>query len=154
MASLNALEKAFVRHAVAQELEKRDGGHRIMDKDFAAACGVHPNTIVNVKRKPAVQEAVKKAIADLDANHDYYLVSLKRKALEEMWANYNAAKDSEKRQWLKMVWDVVGAVEDVDDAPAYEDMTDEDLEAVAMKRNVSALGMSRSELRALVKGEK
>ena len=152
--ALNALEKAFVRHAVAQELEKRDGGHRINDKDFAAACGVHPNTIVNVKRKPAVQEAVKKAIADLDANHDYYLVSLKRKALEEMWANYRDTEGSEKRQWLKMVWEVVGEVDDADDAPDYEDMTDEDLEALAMKRGVSALAMSRDELRALVKGEK
>ena len=56
---LNAFQKAYVRHAVAQEIEKRDGAaHTITDAAFADVMGVHPNTIKNTKKNPAVAEAV------------------------------------------------------------------------------------------------
>ena len=151
---LNAFQKAYVRHAVAQEIEKRDGGNALCDKDFADVMGVHPNTVVNCKRNPAVKDAVKAAIEDLDRNHDYYMLCLKRRAVEELWANYRAAKDTERRHYLTKVLEITAGVEEFDDAPDYADLTDADLAALCMKRDVSPLGMSREELKALAKGAK
>ena len=151
---LNAFQKAYVRHAVAQELERRDGGDGITDKDFAEVMGVHPNTIKNTKKNPSVAEAVKRAIEELDANHDFYMLCLKRRGIEELWAAFKVASGAEKRHYLTKILDITKEVADYDDAPDYSDMTDEDLAALCMKREVSPLGMSRTELAALAKGER
>ena len=149
---LNAFQKAYVRHAVAQEIEKRDGGiSTITDAAFADVMGVHPNTIKNTKKNPAVAEAVLRGVEELDVNHDYYMLSLKRRAHEELWVNYKAASGAEKRHYLTKLLEITKDVEEYDDAPEYTDMTDEDLVALCLKRDISPLGMSREELRALVK---
>ena len=149
---LNAFQKAYVRHAVAQEIEKRDGAaNTITDAAFADVMGVHPNTIKNTKKNPAVAEAVQRGVEELDVNHDYYLLSLKRRATEELWVNYTQATGPEKRHYLVKLLDITKDVEEYDDAPDYTDLSDEDLVALCLKRDVSPLGMSRDELKALVK---
>lgn len=149
---LNAFQKAYVRHAVAQEIEKRDGAaNTITDAAFADVMGVHPNTIKNTKKNPAVAEAVQRGVEELDVNHDYYLLSLKRRAHEELWVNYTQATGAEKRHYLVKLLDITKDVEEYDDAPDYADLSDEDLVALCLKRDVSPLGMSRDELKALVK---
>lgn len=150
---LNAFDKAYVRHAVAQELERRDGDGRadVTDVDFADVMGVHVNTVKKVKKKPLVIEAVKKAVEELDASHDYYLLCLKRRAYEELWGNYKTSTGVERRHYLSKLLEITADVEDVESAPDYEDLTDDDLIALCLKREVSPLGMSRAELRAMVK---
>lgn len=157
-AVLSAFQKAYIRHALAQEIERRDGDGKaaVTDKDFAEVMGVHPNTIKNVKNNPAVKEALVKALEELDANHDYYQLCLKRWALEQLVSNYRSADGVERRHYLTKLLELTKDVEDVEAIPDYEDLTDADLAALCLKREVSPLGMSRSELKVLVekKGEK
>ena len=152
---LNAFQKAYVRHRVSQELERRDGSARtISDRGFADLMGVHPNTVGNAKRHPAVKDAIDRAIADLDANHDLYMLAMKRRAHEELWANYQSSDGVERRHYLTKLLDVTRDVEEFDDAPDYADLTDEDLAALCLKRDVSPLGMSTAELAALARDAK
>ena len=154
-ATLNAFQKAYVRHAVAQELEHRDGGAAtITDKDFAEVMGVHPNTVKNCKNNRVVKEALKKAIEELDVSHDYFMLCMKRRAYEELWAQYNSAKGIEKRHYLSKLLEVTKDVEEYEDAPDYTDLTDDDLIALCLKREVTPLGMSREELKQKVRGAK
>lgn len=150
---LSAFQKAYIRHAVAQEVERRDGDGKasVTDQAFAEVMGVHAQTVKAVKVHPVVKEALAKAIEELDLNHDYYQLCLKRWALEQLVANYRSATGAERRHYLTKLLEITKDVEELDTAPDYADMTDDDLNALCLKREVSPLGMTHDEIRAVVK---
>ena len=165
--ALNSAQKAFLRHCVSSECEVRERkslqaakpGARLAkttldDKDFAELIGVHPQTLKLWKRRPEFQAALKKGIEEFESSSDYFGLVLKHRTREELWANYRNATGAEKRHYLTMVQKEVGDVAEYDDSPDYEDMTDDDLVALCLRRDVSPLGMSRDELLRLAnKGE-
>lgn len=150
---MNSAQKAFVRHLVACEMAKAQGQDKPMsDREFIQVLGYHYNTAGNWKKLPEVQAAFKRALKEIETSRDYFMLCMKQKAREEMWANYEKSKGNDKRQYLKMIMDETAEVPDYEDTVDYEDMTDEDLANLCMKRDVSVLGMTQGELLRIARG--
>lgn len=165
MADLSAFDKALVRHLISLELDnsdktttadgrKHNSPKSLTDVELADLLNVHVNTVRNHKRLPAVQAAVKKGLEDAESSKDYFTLCLRHRALENMWVEYEKAKGNDRRQYLRMILDETKGVDESDSQPvSYEDMTDEDLIATCLSRDVSPLGMTLAQLRAKAKGE-
>ena len=145
--SLNAAQKAYLRHCVASEVERKgDKKATLTDTEFAELIGVHLNTLRNWKLKPEFQTALKRGIEEFESSADYFALVLKHRMREELWSNYTKATGAERRHYLNSLMDEVKNAPEYDDSPDYDDMTDEDLASLCLKREVSPIGMSRDEL--------
>jgi hypothetical protein len=149
---LNAPQKAYLRHLVNANFDPSVG---LSDNKYAELIGVHPNTLGKWKKLDEFCKEYAKRLVEYEQSRDFFKVCVRDSMLEQLIEQYAKAKGAEKRQYLKMLLAQTADIEVSDDTSYYGDLSDDDLIAIVLKREVSMSGLTAGELKTLAEtGEK
>lgn len=164
MADFTSLQKAFIRHKIAEAIDDdtsksttgdgRRATRTMSDKKFAELMGCHVNTLGKWKDRPDIRAAISTGIEEAQSSKDFFRLVMRQHALESLWMEYERAEEGEKRQYLRMILDQTKDVAEVGDDPVpVGDLTTEDLLNEILLQDVSVTGMTAAKLRAKVRGK-
>ena len=145
-------QRAYIRHLVVH----RDDPTNTMSKvQFADYIGVHPKTLQYWENKPEFQDALAKAFEEYEQSSDYFKTCARHKVMEQGLVEFEKSKGAERRKWWDKLEQVTRDADVAGDTIDYSSLSDEELEALCLNRNVSPLGLTMAEFRQLVssKGE-
>ena len=147
---LNAVQRAAVRHLVAYELSPPDT--RLTHSAWCHVMNVTTRTLDRWRKEDEFAKAFEKALQDAHESQDPFALYARQYALEQLLSMLSDTKMSptEKRRTIKDILTATEHVADAGDAVNYDAMTDEDLEQVALDREVSILAMTEGQLKGVV----
>ena len=147
---LNQLQRAAIRHLVAHEFSPPDT--RLQHKQWCDVMGISVRTLERWRSLDEFKRAHEKARKDAEETCDPFALYARQFALEQLVSLLSDKKltAAEKRATIKDIMAQTAHVADASDAVDYSEMSDEDLEAVALNRDVSVLAMTSEQIRGMV----
>ena len=147
---LNAIQRAAIRHLVAYEFSPSES--RLKHTEWCELMGVTTRTLERWRKDEEFDKSYKKALEDAQESQDPFALYARQYALEQLLSMLQDKKMSptEKRRTIKDIMAATEHVADAGEAVDYNDLTDDDLEAIALNRNVSVLAMTEEQLKGVV----
>ena len=147
---LNPIQRAAIRHLVAYEHSPPDT--RLKHAAWCEVMGITPRTLERWRKDEEFARVFEKALADAEETADPFALYARQFALEQLVALLTDKKltATERRATIKDILAQTQHVHESGDAVDYNDMSDADLEAVALNRKVSVESMTEQQLRGLM----
>ncbi len=149
---LNGTQRAAIRHIIAYE--SSPSGTRLTHGDWCTQVGVSVRAFERWRLNPEFAAALDAQRSAMDDSSDPYALIARTVALEQLMAMMSKKITvSERRAVIKDVMEYTKHVDTQGDPVDYSDLTDDDLVAAILNRDLSPLGMTEAELKRLAKGE-
>lgn len=147
---LNQIQRAAIRHLVAYEFSPPDT--RLKHTEWCEVMGVTTRTMERWRKDEEFKKVYEKAMEDASETQDPFALYARQFALEQLLSMLQAKgmSPTEKRRTIKDILTATEHVADAGDAVDYNDLSDDDLEAVALNRGVSVLAMTEEQLKGVV----
>lgn len=150
---LTAIQKAAIRHLIAYDQSPPES--RLSHDEWSEQMGISKRTLERWKLTDEFKSAWEQQRREMEETSDPYALVARTIALEQLMhlMNKKGLTVTEKRMVIKDVMDSTKHVDSTGDVVDYSEMTDEDLVAAILSRELSPVGMTEAQLMRLAKSD-